>query len=117
MKTQNAVGIIAEYNPFHNGHKYHINKTKETVETDVLIAVMSGNYVQRGEPALIDKWKRTEMALNNEIDLIIELPSIYSCQSAEIFSLGAVSILNKIGVDSLVFGSENGNVDNLKKSK
>lgn len=110
-----SVGIIVEYNPFHNGHKYHIEKAKEMSGADVVIAVMSGNFVQRGEPAVFNKWVRTEMALKNGVDIILELPVLYSTQSAEIFAYGAVSILDSIGANSIVFGSESEELDCLKK--
>lgn len=109
-----SVGIIVEYNPFHNGHKYHIEKSKEISGADVVIAVMSGNFVQRGEPAVFNKWVRTEMALKNGVDLILELPVLYSTQSAEIFAYGAVSILNSLKVNNIVFGSESDNIEMIK---
>ena len=106
--------IISEYNPLHNGHLYHINKTREEANADAVICVMSGNFVQRGTPALIDKWKRTDFALNNGIDLVIELPVLYSLSSAEFFAYGAVSLLNSLGiVDILSFGSECGSAETL----
>src|SRR5674536_78956 len=77
----NISGIIVEYNPLHNGHVYHINKTKELTNCDALICVMSGNFTQRGIPSSIDKWTKTKMALNNGVDLVIELPTIYSVSS------------------------------------
>ena len=89
----NVSAIICEYNPLHQGHKYQIEKTKEITKCDGLVALMSGNFVQRGEPAIIDKWLRTKMALNNGVDLVIELPSLYALSSAEFFAHGAVSIL------------------------
>lgn len=108
------VGLITEYNPFHNGHKYHIEKAKLITNSEYTISVMSGNFLQRGEPALVDKWTRARMAIDNGVDLVIELPTIYACQSAEIFGYGAVEILNSIGiVDNLVFGSEIGDIDKL----
>lgn len=111
----NTLGIIAEYNPFHNGHLYHIQRAKEITHSDAVVAVMSGNFVQRGIPALVDKWIRTEMALLNGIDLVLELPVVYSLSSAEFFALGAVSLLNSIGiVNSICFGSESGNISTLK---
>ena len=85
-----AAGIVVEYNPFHNGHLYHIQKTKEITGCDVLVAVMSGHFVQRGEPALIDKWQRTEAALKNGVDLVIELPYLWCTQSAQQFADGSV---------------------------
>jgi predicted nucleotidyltransferase len=106
--------IIAEYNPLHNGHLFQIEKTKEITGCDAIICIMSGNFVQRGEPALIDKWKRTEMALSCGIDLVLELPVIYSLSSAEFFAHGAVTILHKLGiVDSICFGSESGDINIL----
>ncbi|WP_411682986.1 nucleotidyltransferase [Clostridium thailandense] len=105
----NVTGIIVEYNPFHKGHLYHINKTKEITKCSHIIAVMSGNFVQRGAPAIVDKWTRAKTALMNGVDLVIELPLIYSLSSAEFFALGAVSILNNLGiVNNLCFGSEYG---------
>ena len=110
----NIAAIICEYNPLHQGHKYQIEKTKEITKCDGLVALMSGNFVQRGEPAIIDKWKRTQMALNNGIDLVIELPIIYALSSAEFFSHGAISILHNMTViNSICFGSECGNISPL----
>lgn len=107
--------IISEYNPFHKGHQYHLNTTKEITNSDAIICIMSGNYVQRGMPAIIDKWKRTEAALLSGVDLVIELPVIYSLSSAEFFSYGAVSLANSLGiVDSISFGSEIGDIDFIK---
>lgn len=104
--------IISEYNPLHNGHIYHINKTKELTNSDAIICIMSGNYVQRGIPAIIDKWNRTKAALKCGADLVIELPVIYSLSSAEFFAFGAVSLLNSLRVvDYLSFGSEIGNIN------
>ncbi len=111
-----STGIIVEYNPFHNGHKYHLEKSRDLSNADVVIAVMSGNFVQRGQPAIVDKWKRVEWALKNGVDMLVELPVIYSCQAAEIFALGAVSILDKLNVDNLVFGSESGDIKGLENT-
>ena len=103
----NVLGIIAEYNPFHNGHLYHISESKKISKTDYVVVVMSGNFVQRGNTSLIDKWVKTEMALRNGADLIIELPTIYSISSAENFAEGAIKILDSLGViDVLSFGTE-----------
>lgn len=105
-------GIIVEYNPFHNGHLFHINKTKELTNSDIIIGVMSGNFNQRGIPSIVDKWVKTEMALENGVDIILELPAVYSLSSAEFFASGAVSLLNSLGiVDSICFGSEVGDID------
>ncbi|GAA0768863.1 nucleotidyltransferase [Clostridium subterminale] len=109
-------GIIVEYNPLHNGHLFHINKTKELTNSDLIIAVMSGNFNQRGIPSVVDKWKKTSMALNNGVDIVLELPAIYSLSSAEFFSNGSISLLNSLGiVDSICFGSEAGDVNFLKE--
>ncbi|WP_042356357.1 nucleotidyltransferase [Bacillus rubiinfantis] len=105
-----AVGVIVEYNPFHNGHAYHLQASKEAADADVVIAVMSGNFLQRGEPALVSKWYRTKMALLNGADLVFELPYSFAVQKAEIFANGAVSLLEAAGVEYLCFGSENGNI-------
>ncbi len=106
-------GIVAEYNPFHTGHMYQIQKTKEIAHPDLLIAVMSGNFVQRGEPAIIDKWERAKCAIENGVDLVIELPYIYATQSCNQFAHGALTLLKLAGINALSFGSECGNLDNL----
>ncbi|MDG5788307.1 nucleotidyltransferase [Evansella sp. AB-P1] len=106
----NILGIVVEYNPFHYGHYYHLHTSIKKAKADITIAVMSGSFLQRGEPAITDKWARTQMALHNGVDLVIELPYIYSTQKAEIFSDGAVSILDSIGVNHLCFGSEYGEI-------
>lgn len=111
-----VVGIIAEYNPFHKGHEYHIKKAKEVTESDYCIVVMSGNYTQRGVPAMIDKHSRAQMALLNGADLVIELPVRFATSSAEGFAQNAISILNATGVvTDLCFGSECGNTEKLSK--
>ena len=102
-----VLGIVAEYNPFHNGHLYHLNESKKAVNANYVVAVMSGNFVQRGDTSLINKWAKTEMAIQNGVDLVIELPAIYSVSSAENFGYGAIKILNSLKiVDYLSFGSE-----------
>ncbi|MDR3259150.1 MAG: nucleotidyltransferase family protein [Fusobacteriaceae bacterium] len=111
----NATGLIVEYNPFHNGHLYHLKKVIEIDKDSVKIAVMSGDFVQRGEPAIIDKDVRAKIAIENGIDIVVELPVFYSCQSAEIFAIGAVGILNEIGCKNLIFGSESNDIEKLKK--
>lgn len=104
-------GIIAEYNPFHNGHKYHLNETRRLTGADYCIAVISGDFVQRGAPAVIDKYTRTRMALENGVDLVLELPVCYATGSAEFFADGAVALLHHLGaVNSLCFGSECGDI-------
>lgn len=108
------LGLIVEYNPFHNGHLYHLKKSLDITNSTHSIAVMSGNFLQRGEPALFDKYKRAEMAVSNGVDLVIELPTLYACQSAEIFAHGAITLLNSLNcIDSLCFGSEHGDIDLL----
>lgn len=112
-----VTGIIAEYNPFHNGHKYHLDKAREITGADYCIVVMSGNYTQRGEPALMDKYLRTRSALENGADLVLELPLCHACASAPGFADGAVSLLENLGVvDYLVFGSESGNTSLLQEA-
>ncbi len=107
-------GIVAEYNPFHNGHKYQLQKSIEMGELTHTVAVMSSNYVQRGEAAIVSKWARAEMAVKNGIDLVIELPTLWSTSYAQRFAEGAVSLLDSLGcVDILSFGSEIGNIDEL----
>ncbi|WP_167956733.1 nucleotidyltransferase [Anaerosporobacter faecicola] len=105
------VGLITEYNPFHNGHAYHIQKSKEITGADYVVVVMSGNYVQRGTPAIIDKYTRTQMALSHGADLVFELPTLFATASAEIFAFGAIAILEGLGIiDSICFGSECGDL-------
>ncbi|HCM89906.1 MULTISPECIES: nucleotidyltransferase [Vagococcus] len=101
-----SCGVIVEYNPFHNGHKYHIEQARKKSQADVIVAVMSGNFLQRGEPAVIDKWLRAKEALSNGADLVIELPFAYAVQSADYFTRGGVKILQELKVDSLCFGTD-----------
>lgn len=110
-----ASGLVVEYNPFHNGHKYHFEKACEIDKESVKIAVMSGDFVQRGEPAIINRQKRAEMALKNGIDIVAELPVFYSCQSAEIFAIGSVGILNELKCSNIIFGSEKSDIDSLNR--
>ncbi len=106
-----VAAIIAEYNPLHNGHEFQIKRAKQLTGADYIIVVMSGNFTQRGVPAVIDKYERTRMALNAGADLVIELPLYYSCSSAEYFASGAINLLNSLNiVDYLVFGSECGDI-------
>ena len=112
----NVVGIIAEYNPFHNGHAYHLEKSKELAKADYVVAVVSGNFVQRGNVSLIDKWAKAHMALTNGADLVIELPTIYSISSAENFAYGAIKILDSLNiVDYVSFGTELDDMEVLEK--
>lgn len=108
-------GIVVEYNPFHNGHIYHINKTKELTNPDLLIAITSGNFTQRGEVSIIDKFEKTKAALKHGVDLVVELPYIYTVQSASVFGKRSVELLNKLKINNLVFGSECNNLEELEK--
>lgn len=109
-----VLGIVSEYNPFHNGHILHLKKSLELTKADFTVAIMSGNFTQRGDTSLVDKWAKTEMALKQGIDLVIELPTVYAISSAENFAEGAVKILNSLGiVDYLSFGSELGEIKPL----
>lgn len=110
-----AVGLVTEYNPFHNGHLYHLNKAMELTGADISVAVMSGDFVQRGEPAVLDKYTRTSMALNSGVNLVVELPVNYAVSSAESFAAGALKILDYIKADSIAFGSESGDIERLSK--
>ena len=112
---KNVVGLVVEYNPFHNGHLYHIQEIDKLFEDNIKIAVMSGDFVQRGEPSLLNKFEKTKVALSHRIDIVIELPAFYSCQSAEIFARGSVNILDKLSCSHIVFGSESNDLDKLKR--
>lgn len=110
-----VLGIVAEYNPFHNGHLYHLNESKRKANAEFSICVMSGNFTQRGNTSIVDKWSRAQMAIESGVDLVIELPLIYSISSAENFAFGSISILNKLGiVDDISFGSESGDISVLR---
>lgn len=108
-----AVGLVTEYNPFHNGHLYHLNKAMELTGADISVAVMSGDFVQRGELAVLDKYTRASMALNSGVNLVVELPVNYAVSSAESFAAGALKVLDYIKADSIAFGSESGNIERL----
>lgn len=101
-----AVGLVVEYNPFHNGHCYHLQQARKLTGADVVIAVMSGNFTQRGEPTIVDKWQRAESALVNGVDLVVELPLVNAAESADRFAVGALRLLADLQVDSVVFGAE-----------
>ncbi len=107
-------GLVVEYNPFHNGHIHHINEAKRLTNADYLIAIMSGNFCQRGDISIIDKFEKTRVALEHGINLVIELPFAYTIQNASIFGTKSVEILKLFNIDYLVFGSETNNIDNLK---
>jgi len=108
-----AVGIIAEYNPFHNGHLYHINETKKLFPNHLIIVVLGGNFLQRGEPSIINKWNKTKIILEYGVDIVIELPFPFATQSADIFAQGAIEILKHMKIEYLVFGSESNDINNL----
>ncbi len=110
-----ATGIICEYNPFHNGHIYHLNKVKELVKDDILILVLSGNFTQRGYLSLIEKYDKAKLALLYGVDLVIELPYNFATQSSDIFAKGSIEILNELKCNKIVFGSESNNIKDLKE--
>ena len=114
MKT---AGITAEYNPFHNGHVYHIEKTRELTGADCVIAVMSGDFTQRGEPAVCDKWERAKAAVSAPAgaDLVVELPFVFACSRAAVFAAGAVDMLVKSGADCISFGCEAEDPEELRE--
>lgn len=118
MKVKNkmkAIGIVAEYNPFHAGHRFLIEEAKRVTGAEICVSVMSGNFVQRGEPAVFNKWVRAENAVRQGADLVLELPCVYACASSEYFARGAVSVLEGLGgVSYLAFGSESGNLQELE---
>lgn len=105
------IGLIAEYNPFHNGHLYQINKIKEMYPDSIIIAVVSSCFTQRGDVSILNKWNKTQIALDNNIDIVIELPFVYATQGSDIFAKGAITILEKMKIDTLVFGTESDNLD------
>lgn len=107
------LAVISEYNPFHNGHLYHLQKSKKEINPDYSICIMSGNFCQRGDTSIIDKWSKTEAALKCGFDMVIELPVVYSISSAENFAEGALKILEAFDDVTLSFGSECGNLDTL----
>lgn len=112
----NVLGIISEYNPFHNGHLYHLQESKKKAKADYTVAIMSGNFTQRGETSIINKWSKTEMAILNGVDLVIELPVIYSISSAENFAQGAIKILDSLKiVNTISFGAETSDINILKE--
>lgn len=115
MKQLISLGIIAEYNPFHSGHAYHIECSRKLTGADCVIVIMSGDFLQRGEPAIVDKYTRAEMALSNGADLVIELPVVSACSSAPYFAMGSIAILNTLKADHLSFGSESGDIAPLQE--
>ena len=108
------VGIIAEYNPFHNGHLYHLNKVKEMFPDSFITLVLSASFTERGEFSFLTKWEKTKIALQYNVDLVVELPFLFATQSADNFAYYAISILENLGMDYLIFGSETNDIDVLK---
>ena len=109
-----VIGLIVEYNPFHNGHIYHINKIKEKYPHSLLIAIVNGYFLERGEVSIISKENKTKIALENNIDIVIELPFFFGSQSADIFSHAAIFLLNELKVNRIIFGSESNNINKLE---
>lgn len=110
-----VIGIIAEYNPFHNGHLYQINRIKEMYPDSILIAVVSSSFTQRGDVSILNKWDKTKLSLEHGIDIVVELPFVFATQSSDIFAKGAVQTLKNLNIDTLVFGTETDNIDKLKE--
>lgn len=115
MSVKHKIGVVVEYNPFHNGHLYQIEEIKKRYNVDLIVAILSGDYVQRGEISIINKWDKTSIALMNGVDLVVELPLYYSIQNAEVFSSEAVKILEYLELDIQVFGAEEENLIELEK--
>jgi len=108
------IGIICEYNPFHNGHLYHLNYIKKNFPDALIILVMSGEFTERADISILTKWEKTEIALHYGVNLVVELPFDFACQSADLFAYGAIRILNYLKVDKIIFGSESNNINKLK---
>lgn len=110
-----VVGIVTEYNPFHNGHLYQINKIKEKYEDATIVVVCSSSFTQRGDTSILNKFDKAKVALNNGVNLVVELPYVYSTQSSDIFASAAIKILNYLKVDTICFGTERDSIDEIKK--
>lgn len=108
-------GLVGEFNPFHNGHKYILDFIKANYNPDLLVTVMSSSFVQRGDPAILSKWSRAELAIKNGVNLVIELPFVFACQNAEIFATAGIKILKNIGVDHIFFGCEDDDISKFYK--
>lgn len=109
------IGLIAEYNPFHNGHYYQIKKIKEKYNDSIIILIMSGNFTERGDTSIINKWDKTEIALSHQIDLVIELPFYFACNSSNTFAKGSIALLNELKASKLIFGSEKNDINYLQE--
>ena len=105
------LGIVAEYNPFHKGHLYHLKQAQALIKPDVTIVFMSGRFVQRGEVAIVDKWIRSQIAVECGVDLVVELPTVYALESADYFAKSSIELLHLLGVTDIVFGSETANMN------
>ena len=112
----NIIGIVCEYNPFHNGHMYQINEIKKKYKDSIIIVVCSSSFTQRGNLSLLNKWDKTKIALLNNVDIVLELPYVYTVQSSDIFAEFAIKILNEFKIDTLIFGSESNNLNELINS-
>ncbi len=110
-----VIGIVAEYNPFHNGHKYQIDKIREKYKDATIVVVSSSSFTQRGDTSILNKFDKAEVALNNGVDLVVELPYVYSTQSSDIFANAAIKILNYLKVDAICFGTERDSIGDIKK--
>ena len=108
-----ACGVIAEYNPFHNGHRYQLSEARRMTKSDVMVVAMSGNFVQRGAPALLDKWTRAEIALRNGADIVVEMPILGSVQSADLFARAGIRLLQAMQCDAFAFGAEEGTAEDF----
>ena len=112
----NIIGIVCEYNPFHNGHIYQLKEIKKKYPDSIIIVVLSSSFTQRGNASILNKWDKTKCALLNNVDIVLELPYVYSTQSSDIFARYSIKILNELKIDTLIFGSESDNLNNLIKS-
>ena len=112
---KHVIGIVVEYNPFHNGHLYQINKIREKYKDSIIIVCMSSSFTQRGDISIINKFDKTKLALENDIDIVIELPYAYSTQSSDIFAKYSIQLLNSLHIDTLCFGSETNDIEMLKE--
>lgn len=110
-----VIGLIAEYNPFHNGHLYQIKMIKNLYPDSIIVSVISSSFTQRGDVSILNKWDKTKIALNYGIDIVLELPFVYATQSADIFAKGAIAILKELKIDTLVFGTESISIDKIIK--
>lgn len=110
-----VVGIVAEYNPFHNGHKYQIEKIREKYKDATIVVVCSSSFTQRGDTSILNKFDKAKVALNNGVNLVVELPYVYSTQSSDVFASAAIKILNYLKVDTICFGTERDSIGDIKK--